>query len=280
MTDVGNATAQTSAVETSSTATAMNVTRADVCVIACAEAFRGNGAIVASPMSTVARLGALVARWTFEPDLLISDGEAQLLAEPVPLGSEPNAPKEGWLPFRDVFHVVNSGRRHVIMGATQIDRFGNQNISALGDWRQPKVQLLGARGAPGNTANHATSYWVNAHSTRVFVDKVDFASGVGTDRAAQAREVARHHHLPFVITDLAVLDLHGPGATMRLLSVHPGVAIDDVIRATGFPLALPDDDPAKVTTSREPSPTELAIINHLDPKGLRFHEVPRPEATT
>src|SRR3712207_1583408 len=91
-----------------------------------------------------------------------------------------------------VFDVVAAGRRHVMMGASQIDRYGNQNISAIGDWHKPSVQLLGSRGAPGNTVNHATSYWVPNHSPRVFTAKVDFASGVGYDRAAAAgAEAAR-----------------------------------------------------------------------------------------
>ncbi|NIV86109.1 MAG: CoA-transferase, partial [Actinobacteria bacterium] len=104
---------------------------------------------VISPMGTIPRLGALLAWATFEPDLLVTDGGAQLLAGPVPLGAEATAPKEGWLPFREVFHVVNAGRRHVMMGASQLDAHGNQNISVIGDHAAPTVQLLGARGAPG-----------------------------------------------------------------------------------------------------------------------------------
>ncbi len=71
---------------------------------------------------------------------------------------------EGWIPFRRVFDVVAYGKRHVMMGATQIDRHGNQNISAIGDFDRPTRQLLGARGAPGNTVNNRTSYWVPRHS--------------------------------------------------------------------------------------------------------------------
>ena len=148
--------------------------RADVCVAACADAFKGDGEIVASPMGTIPRIGALLARATFEPDLLIGDGEAYLQAG--------DGVTEAWLPFRSVFDVVAAGMRHVMMGASQIDRYGNQNISAVGDWQRPTVQLLGSRGAPGNTVNHTTSYWVPNHSPRVFVDTVDFVSGVGYDR--------------------------------------------------------------------------------------------------
>ena len=249
--------------------TPATATRADVCVTAWVDAFRGDAGRIVSPMAPVPRIGALVAWASCTPDLLLSDGAAQLLAHPVPLGAEAAASTEGWVPFREVFQVLNAGRRHVVMGASQIDRHGNQNISAIGDWRQPKVQLLGSRGAPGNTVNHTTSYWVPGHSDRVFVDRVDFVSGVGTDRATG--HAATHHDLRVVVTDLAVLDFTGPDRTMRLVSVHPGVTVADVQAATGFDL----DVPADVPTTRAPTSDELAMIARFDPKGVRFREVPQ-----
>jgi acyl CoA:acetate/3-ketoacid CoA transferase beta subunit len=143
-------------------------TLAEICITACAEAWRGDRAILASPIGLVPGLAARLARLTFAPDLLLTDGEATLIA-PGPGGDRP----EGWLPYRDVFRLVAAGRRHVMMGAAQLDRFGNQNISCIGDWARPKAQLLGVRGAPGNTVNHPVSYWVPRHSRRVFTERVE-----------------------------------------------------------------------------------------------------------
>lgn len=247
----------------------MSAARADVCAVACAEAFRGDGAILAAPMGTMPRLGALLAWASFAPDLLVTDGQAGLLAGPVPLGAEGSATREGWMPFREVFHLLAGGRRHVMMGASQLDRHGNQNISVIGDWDRPKVQLLGARGAPGNTVNHATSYWVGSHTPRVFVEQVDFASGVGTDRARRHPEAARYHDLRRIVTDLAVLDCDGPGGTVRLVSVHPGVTVDDVLAATGFEPHVPDRPP----TTRTPTDEEARLLGELDPEGRRHRQV-------
>ena len=158
-------------------------------MVACAEAWRGDGAILASPMGLIPTLGARLAQLTFAPGLLLTDGEAHLLA-PDPARTAPGV-TEGWLPYRSVFTMVAAGRRHVMMGAAQIDRFGNQNISCIGDWARPKAQLLGVRGAPGNTVNHPVSYWVPRHSPRVFVERVDMVSGVGYDRAAAPRPAGR-----------------------------------------------------------------------------------------
>jgi acyl CoA:acetate/3-ketoacid CoA transferase beta subunit len=229
------------------------MTRADVCVVACAEAWRGDGAVLASPTGLIPRLGARLAQLTFAPDLLLTDGEATLLHDDE---------VEGWLPYRAVFGVVAAGARHVMMGASQLDRFGNQNISCIGDWARPVRQLLGVRGAPGNTVNHATSYWVPRHAPRVFVPRVDMVSGVGPARGAV--EIRR------VVTNLAVLDFGTPDGSMRLLSTHPGVSLAEVLAATGFPLVVPSEVPP----TRPPSDAEMTLLrDRLDPEGLREKEI-------
>ncbi|MES5822931.1 CoA-transferase [Streptomyces sp. RG80] len=235
-------------------------TRAEYCVIACAEAWRDGGEILASPMGLIPSVGARLARLTFAPDLLLTDGEALLV--------RPDGTVEGWLPYRQHLALVTRGRRHVMMGASQIDRYGNQNISCIGDWAQPKRQLLGVRGAPVNTLNNPTSYWVPRHSRRVFVEKVDMVCGVGYDHAAGIG--ARHHRIPRVVSDLGVFDFATPDHSMRLASLHPGVSVEQVAEATGFALTVPEEVPY----TREPSTDELKLIREvLDPAGVRVREV-------
>ncbi|MEV0236942.1 CoA-transferase [Nonomuraea sp. NPDC050786] len=235
--------------------------RADVCVVACAEAFRGDGEILAAGIGgAVTVLAARLARLTFEPELLTHDGTCLLTGDVPALGEAPGV-VEGWLPFREHLWLVLNGRRHVMLGASQIDRYGNTNISCIGDWSRPKAQLLGVRGAPGNTRCDPTSYWIPRHSPRVFVPSVDMVSGVGTDRGA--------FDLRRVVTNLAVLDFRGPGGTMRLVSVHPGVEVADVVAATGFELHVP----AKVSRTRGPTVEELDVLDRLDPERARDREV-------
>ena len=243
--------------------TAVEVRPADVCCVAVAECFRGDGEIVANPIGTIPRIGGLLARLSFEPDLVMTDGEAMFsTAEDV---------VEAWNPYRTMFDVVWSGRRHVMMGGSQIDPLGNHNFAAIGDMKKPKAQLLGFRGAPGNTVNDATSYWIPAHGPRVFVPAVDVVTGVGYDRAAAAGPAAtRFHGLRRVVTNLAVLDFETPDHRMRLRSVHPGVSVDDVVAATGFELVIPDS----VETSRLPTDVELGLLERIDPAGERYAEVP------
>lgn len=250
------------------------VDRADVCVVAMAECFRGDGEILANPIGTIPMIGGRLARATFEPDLAMTDGEARLIANDEAFDWPAGKVVEHFNPYRQMFGWVWNGRRHVVMGGTQIDQYGNQNFAAIGDYRQPKVQLLGYRGAPGNTINDTTSYWVPDHSPNVLCATVDTVCGVGYDRAAAlGPEAARFHEIRYVVTNLAVLDFETPDHRMRLRSVHPGVTADEVQAATGFDLVVPEDVP----TSRLPTPAELELIaTVIDPGGLRLAEVPNP----
>ena len=244
-----------------------DITRAEVCVTAIADLFRGDGEITASPMGLIPSLGGRLARLTFAPDLLLSDGEAYLIAD----AANPSAGIEGWQPFKKVLDVVvPNGKRHVIMGASQIDRYGNQNLSAFGSLQQPKRQMFGVRGAPGNTINHPTSYWVARHSARVFSDSVDIVCGVGYDKVDTENPAFDDLNIHRVVTNLGVFDFGGPGHTMRALSVHPGVTPDEVAENTGFEVAGLADAPA----TRQPTAEELTIIRDvLDPRGVRNREV-------
>jgi acyl CoA:acetate/3-ketoacid CoA transferase beta subunit len=248
------------------------VTRAEICAVACADVWRGAGEILVSPFGTIPTLGARLARLTFSPDIVLTDGQAALMSGAPPLATpEEDLVLEAPMPYRRVFDVVWSGRRHVMMMASQIDRTGNQNLSAIGDWSRPAVQLVGVRGAPGNSVNHPTSYWVPDHSPRTFVEQVDMVCGVGYERAAAAGPAAtRYHDVRRVISNLGVFDFPAPERLMRLRSLHPGVSVDDVRRATGFDLVLSEP----VEPSRLPTPEELRLLRDvLDPDGLRDLEV-------
>ncbi len=201
-----------------------------------------------SPFGIVPPIAARLARASSEPDIVLTDGEARAI--------DGDGNVESWLPFRFIFDLLSSGKRHVFMMPVQIDRFGNMNLSAIGPHDHPKVQMIGSRGAPGNTISHKTSYWVPRHTARAFVEQVDFVSGLGVDRGGLV------HH---VITNLGVFDFDG--GTMRVRSLHPGVTMDEVRENTGF--AIDGDE----TPTREPTDDERELIAKLDPNDARNREV-------
>lgn len=246
-------------------------TLAELCIVACSEAFRGNGEIIASGVGPVPRLAAGLAKLTHSPELMMTDGEAFLVEEPVPLGPRGDyRPKfSGYLPFSRFFDAaVWTGRRHAMVTPTQVDRFGQMNISYLGGTHaKPKTQMLGARGFPGNSIYHANSIFIPAHSKRAFVEgEVDCAASAGYN---PDRRIAGGNYsgvdLRRIITNLCVMDFGGPKHQIRVLSLHPGVAFDEVQRETGFALLKAEG----MSETAMPTPEQLGVITRLDPHNIR-----------
>ena len=245
-------------------------TLAELCIVACSEAFRGNGEVIATGVGPVPRLAASLAKLTHTPELMMTDGEAYLVEEPVPLGprSYEDRKPAGYLPFSRFFDAaVWTGRRHAMVTPTQIDRFGQINLSQLGGThKQPKTQMLGVRGFPGNTIYHPNSFFFPAHGPRVFVEgEVDMVSGVGYN---PAKRIAGGNYsgvdLRLIVTNLCVMDFGGTDNAVRVVSLHPGVTFEEVQAATGF--ALVD-----AVRGETPLPTaeQLEIIDQLDPHNIR-----------
>ncbi|MEO0031068.1 MAG: hypothetical protein RIS94_826 [Pseudomonadota bacterium] len=247
-----------------------DVTLAELCIFACSEAFRNNGEIVATGVGPVPRLAAGLAKLTHSPELMMTDGECYLVEHPVPIGPRKydDRKKAGWLPFSRFFDsAVWTGRRHAMVTPTQLDRFGQINLSYMGGtYRQPKTQMLGVRGFPGNTIYHPNSFFFPAHGPRVFVPEVDMISGAGYN---PAKRVAGGNYtgvdLRTIVTNLCVMDFKGPDNAIRVVSLHPGVTFEDVQAATGFELHRLE------TLGETPLPgaDDLAVIASLDPHNIR-----------
>ncbi len=246
-------------------------TISEICIVALAEAFRGDGEVLCNPMGPVPVIAGRLARATFEPDLMLTDTIAYAIEGNLALGGDPSdAVVESYMPFRTIFDQVWSGKRHVVMGAPQIDRYGNQNFAAIGDdYRKPKAQLLGMRGAPGNLINHATTYWVPTQA-RSFVESVDVISGPGNDTVAALPDITgRHHEIRRVVTDLGAYDFETDDGSMRVRSLHPGVTLEQAQAASAFELTVIGDVPE----SRLPTDEELHLIREVfDPNGVRDGE--------
>ena len=251
-----------------------DITLAELCIFACSETFRTDREIIATGIGPVPRVGAGLAKLTHSPGLMMTDGEAYLVEQPVPMGSrgDYHVKRSGHLPFSRFFDsAVWTGRRHAMVTPTQIDRFGQTNLSQLGGThKQPKIQMLGVRGFPGNSIYHANSMFIPFHSTRTFVEgEVDMVSSAGYNPAKRvAGGNYDHIDLQKMVTNLCVMDFGGPDHAVRVISLHPGVTFDEVQEATGFELidavegetALPDED-------------ALAIINQLDPHNYRANVI-------
>ena len=242
----------------------------DRIICAAAQAWKDDGEVLASGIGVVPRLAASLCMASINTDLMMTDSEAWLVREPVPLGprGEYQVRRESHMGFARIFDNVWSGRRHAMVGPTQVDRYGQANISMVGsDYRKPKAQMLGVRGFPGNSINHANSFFVPNHSAKVFVaGEVDMVASAGYNPARLARGWSLDDvDIRLVVTNLCVMDFGGPGRGARLRTLHPGVSAEQVQQATGFPVHVPAD----VHETPAPSAAQLALLARLDPHNLR-----------
>ncbi|OCC23631.1 ketoacid CoA transferase [Croceicoccus estronivorus] len=242
---------------------------AELVIVACAEAWRNDGEVLATGIGPLPRLGAGLAKMTFNPVLQTTDGECWYTSEPVPPGKRATEPElEGLANYDRVFSALWSGKRHALVGPVQMDRFGQANISVIGDHDRPKVAMLGARGFPGNSVSHPNSFFFANHNTRAFVDgEVDFVcmAGYNPDRYVNGKP-PEGLDLRIIVTNLCVMDFGGPDRRIRVVSLHPGVTFEEVQDNTGFPLARIAN---AIPQTPAPTAQQLELIARLDPNDMR-----------
>ena len=253
---------------------AQEYTLAELMICAASEAWRNDGEVLATGIGTLPRLAASLSMLSTNPDLMMTDSEAFLLSAPNPIGARAADFKpayETWMGFSRIFDNVWGGKRHAMVGPTQIDRFGQANISCIGDYAKPKAMMLGVRGFPGNSISHANSFFVPSHNTRVFKDgECDVVCSIGYNPARLAKGYSLDEvDIRLVITDLCVMDFGGPDHQLRLRSLHPGISAEQVVQNTGFPICIPGD----VVTTPAPTAAQLEVIRRMDPHNLRAREI-------
>ena len=215
---------------------------------------------------------AMLAQRTSAPNLVIlfeAGGVApQLPTMPISVGDSRTFYRAAMATsMADVMEVCQRGMvDYTFLGGAQIDAFGNLNSTMIGtDHAKPKVRFPGSGGANDLASLCWRILVVTNHDRRRFVEKVDFLTTPGYLTGPGAREAAG---LPpdtgpyRVITDLAVLGYHEQTRRMRLLSLHPGVPLQQVRNATGFDLGA--EEP--LLTTSPPTDLELCILREeVDP---------------
>lgn len=258
---------------TDQTTTAVDWSAEEMMTIAAARALRDNSRCfvgIGRP-STAANL----ARRTHAPGLVLIYESGAIGAKPdrLPLSIGDGVLAETADTVVSVPEIFNywlqPGRIDVgFLGAAQIDRFGNINTTVIGDdYADPKVRLPGAGGAPEIAASCREVIVIVQHSRRAFVDRVDFVTsvGYGTGPDDRRRLGLTGRGPVLVITDLGILEPDPSTAELTLTRVHPGVTVESVRAATGWPLAVAED----LRTTEPPTATELAALRALRATGGR-----------
>jgi len=157
---------------------------------------------------------------------------------------------------------VGAGRIDVgFLGAAQLDRHANINTTVIGSYEHPKVRLPGAGGAPEIAAASREVIILLRQSKRSFVEKLDFTTSIGYGSGPGERE-----RLGFtgagptvVITDLGILRPSPEDRELELVAIHPGVEVDQVRAATGWPLRVREP----LETTAPASERELATLREM-----------------
>ena len=138
------------------------------------------------------------------------------------------------------------------LGAAQIDRFANINTTVIGAYATPQTRLPGSGGACEIAQNARDVFVIMRQGQRSFVERLDFRTSVG-DRVR------------VVVTDLGIFHPARDGGELRLDSLHPGVNLEQVRGAMGWPPRVADE----LAQTAPPTADELRLIrDELDPDGV------------
>lgn len=158
--------------------------------------------------------------------------------------------------------------------AAQVDKYGNCNTVAIGDYNRPRVRLVGPINQPGHFSLFGREIIIMPHEKRNFVDRVDFISGAGYLDGPGARERrGLHRGGPcMILTDKAIFRFAPETRLAVLASVHPGIDVDEVVASTGY---THDFVPATVGVTPAPTAEELRLLRQvIDPSGAMLSENP------
>jgi glutaconate CoA-transferase, subunit B len=242
----------------------VNPTGEEVLRIVAARALRGKGNCfvgIGAPSAA-----ANLARRVHNPDLVLIYESGTIGAKPtvLPLSigdGELAETADTVVSIPEIFaYWLQAGRIDVgFLGAAQIDRFGRLNSTVIGAYDHPTVRLPGAGGAPEIAAAAREVMILLRHRPEAFVEVLDFVTSVGRPAS--------------VFTDLGVLVPDAATGELTLSHVHPGVTVDQVRKATGWPLRVAMD----IQETEPATEEELRELRDLEKRSARAHHARRRE---
>lgn len=213
-------------------------------------------------------LAANLARATHAPEIVLVYESGTIGARPIHLplsigDGELAETADAVVSVPEIFNYwVQPGRIDVgFLGAAQIDRFGNINTTVIGGYDHPSVRLPGAGGAPEIAAWTREVIVIAKQSPRAFVEQLDFITSVGGRAGGMTRAQLGFTGAgpTIVITDLGILRPDGDSGELAVTQLHPGVTVEQVRDATGWPVAIADE----VTQTAPPTEEELTELRRL-----------------
>lgn len=210
-------------------------------------------------------LTILLAGWSHNPDLsmleIVPDSEYDAVLRDLPCDAQ-SIRYPGCFSFKrgDVDFGFSSG--------VQLDRSGCLNSVCIGDYKRPTVRLVGPILLPEHMTIFGREYiMMPYHTKRVFVEKVDFVSGVGYPGGLAGRSALGLDRggPEWVMTPECIFDFDKAAGNIRLRSIHRAEARSTLRDKTGFDLLNIVDAPVTPIPTRD----ELDLLRHrVDPRGI------------
>ncbi len=153
------------------------------------------------------------------------------------------------------------------LGGAQIDRHGNLNTTVIGSYDEPKVRLPGSGGACEIAIHARRVLVIMRQAQRSFVEMLHFRTSPGHsgDPAHDAARGWWGSGPTNVVTDLGTYSFDDATGEMTLVTLHPGVSIDDVRANMGWEPKVSKD----LGVTEPPTAEELRLIREdLDPGGV------------
>lgn len=168
----------------------------------------------------------------------------------------------------DAFSIVGHRKLNTVafLGAAQIDRYGNLNTTAIGDYHQPKTRFSGSGGACDVASLASGVITFMQHEKRRFVESLDYLTSIGWYRGGDSRKKLgfRRGGAMAVVTNLGVMRFDDETKEMYISEYYPGVAVKTIMENTGFPI-----DASRAFESEAPTADELRILREeVDPQRL------------
>jgi acyl CoA:acetate/3-ketoacid CoA transferase beta subunit len=218
-------------------------------------------------------IAAMLAQRTHAPNLLIvfEAGGMGPIVPVLPISVGDSKTFHRAVAASSMHDVMSAGQSgHIdfgFLGAAQIDRFGNINTTVIGPHEHPKARLPGSGGANDVGSLCHRTIVVMRQDTKKFVGKVDFLTTPGYLSGPGARERAGlpEGSGPYrVITQLGVYGFDAETKEMTLVSLHPGVTVEQAKEASSFHLRVA----SSLAATPEPTADELRHLREIDPVGM------------
>ncbi|MEM0004730.1 MAG: CoA-transferase [Desulfurococcaceae archaeon] len=161
-------------------------------------------------------------------------------------------------------YMLHGGKFDVgFVGVLEVDMYGNVNSTIVEVNGKPR-HFTGSGGGNDIVSLARKIIVITRHEKRKIKEKVFYVTSPGYIGGRDRREVGLRGGDIVVITDMAVLKFNKNKGRMDVVSIHPGIKIEEVINNTGFPLEIPSDVP----TTPEPTEHELKVLREKVPATL------------